>query len=466
MKVDSPGSIGVTADPHKVRPGMIYVDLSNKRNRRQIYEAYVNGASLIFTPFNISDPELPVIKVRSTQDTLYMLIDRYFGKQEHQARLVGVLGDGDKTVLVEMIQGILCGQKTIESLNNWSRGSLGNLHNIDDFFESFSDMYKLGMDIIPITIDTNSSSIFYLANMNIDCAIMTDISSLESNSEGRSITEYLSGLAEKKAVIINNDEYYGLKTTEEYSRRGCITYGLNKKAVVTASSIDVDEITCFNYCVQRSFQTRSGGKVEPFEIPVRLNALGTHNIYNALAAITCGLYYDNDIMEIKASVESYKAPARHFQKIYDGEFTVIDNYCSSIHDYTAAFDSMQILSYEKLILVISVSQDQNLAFHEEKARLITEWARILKCKEVILTSCMDGNYNIGELPMKSIRVYKRIFKENNMLFRYYHLLQHSIERGLSMIEKRSLMVMLGSEEMNMAHKILQRQLRPIIDRKN
>jgi UDP-N-acetylmuramoyl-L-alanyl-D-glutamate--2,6-diaminopimelate ligase len=466
MKVDSPGSIGVTADPRKVRPGMIYVDLSNKKNKRQIYEAYTNGASLIFTPFNISDPELPVIKVRSTRDTLYMLIDRYFGKQEHQPKLVGVLGDGDKTVLVEMIQRILSRNNSIENLNNLSRGSMGNLHNIDEFFEAFSDMHKPGLDIIPITIDTNSSSIFYFANMNIDCAIMTDRSSLQSNCEGRSIKDYLSGLAEKKAIILNNDEYYGLKTTEEYRGIGCITYGLNKKAVVTASSIDVDEVACFNYCVQRSFHTRSGGRVEPFEIPVRLNALGTYSIYNALAAITCGLYYDNDIAMIKDSVESYKAPARHFQKIYDGEFTVIDNYCSSIQDYTAAFDSMQILNYDNLILIISVSQDQSLAFHEEKARLITEWTKILKCREVILTSCMDGNNQIAEFPMKSIRIYKKIFKENDSLFRYYHLLQHSIERGLSVIGKRGLMVMLGSEEMNIAHKLLQRQLRPITDIKH
>jgi UDP-N-acetylmuramoyl-L-alanyl-D-glutamate--2,6-diaminopimelate ligase len=327
-------------------------------------------------------------------------------------------------------------------------------------------MHKPGMDIIPITIDTNSSSIFYFANMNIDCAIMTDRSSLQSNCEGRSIKDYLSGLAEKKAIILNNDEYYGLKTTEEYRGIGCITYGLNKKAVVTASSIDVDEVACFNYCVQRSFHTRSGGRVEPFEIPVRLNALGTYSIYNALAAITCGLYYDNDIAMIKDSVESYKAPARHFQKIYDGEFTVIDNYCSSIQDYTAAFDSMQILNYDNLILIISVSQDQSLAFHEEKARLIIEWTKILKCREVILTSCMDGNNQIAEFPMKSIRIYKKIFKENDSLFRYYHLLQHSIERGLSVIGKRGLMVMLGSEEMNIAHKLLQRQLRPITDIKH
>lgn len=420
MKVDSPGGIGVTADPHKVRPGMIYVDLSDRRNHRQIYEAYVNGAALIFTPFNIQDPELPVIKVRNTRDIVDMLIDKYFGKREDQAKLVGVLGDGDKTVLVEMIGEIL--KKSHPA------------------------------DTIPVSIDTSSGSMFYFTDMNIDSVVMTDRSSFESSCNGSRLIDQLSGMEDRKAIIINNDEW-----PESGS---FITYGLNNKAVITASSIDVEEVTCFNYCVRKSFLTKSGGRVLPFEIPVRLNAFGNHNIYNALAAITCGLYYDCDIAGIKAAVESYKAPARHFQKLYDGDFTVIDNYCSSIYDYIAAFDSLQILSYASMVLVVSVSQGENLGFHNEKARLIAEYARNLKCKEVILTSCMDGYYHIGELPMKTIRVYKRIFKDNDLQFRYYHLLKSSMERGVQAVDQKGLMVMLGGEEMNMAQKFMEHILLP------
>ncbi|HYE84071.1 MAG TPA: Mur ligase family protein [Clostridia bacterium] len=468
MSVDSMGSIGVTADPQKVRPGMIYVDLSGTRNRRQIYEAYSNGASLIFTPYNISDPELPVIKVRNPRDTFYMMVDRFLGKQGYHPQLIGVIGDVDKSVLIELIQCILYGKTDKEWMNNWNRSktSLGNRHNLEDFFSAFTDLYKSGMNIIPIAIDTNAGRLFYSGNISLDCAILTDKGSIERNYKGHSIIDFLASSNEKKSIIMNNDENYGIKAAEESKEIRIITYGLNTKAVVTASSIDVDEITCFNYCVQRSFQTRSGKRIEPFEIPVHLNSLGGHNIYNALAAITCGLYYDEDIGRIKAAVESYKAPARHFQRIFDGDFTIIDNYCSSIHDYTEVFDSMQILSYENLIPIISVSQDANLSFHGEKARLITEWAGILKCREVILTSCMDGDFRVGELPIKSMRIYKRILKENGVSFRYYHLLQHAIERGLSLLNKRDLMIMLGGDEMNIAHKLLHRRLRPVSEQKS
>ena len=52
---------GVTADWQKVLPGMVYVDLQENKSRKGIMNAYHNGAALIFTTQNITNPELPVI---------------------------------------------------------------------------------------------------------------------------------------------------------------------------------------------------------------------------------------------------------------------------------------------------------------------------------------------------------------------------------------------------------------------
>lgn len=437
MYVDSWGNTGVTTDPQKVRPGMIYVDLSGRRNRRQIYEAYVNGASLIFTTHNFSDPELPVVKVRSPQDTAFMLLNGLLGVNGQKAKLVGLLGAGDKSMLMELLKRILAGTAS-KGLQNG----------------------------VPICIDTNAWDLFYLGNVGLDSVIITDGGYVDNNGGNRPPEDYLHSLLNGKTIIINNDDQGTARLLEHCSGAAAITYGLNKKAAVTASSIDICMNICFNYCVQRSFQSRKGKRIEPFEMPVKLNAFGSHNIYDALAAITCGLYYDVDINDIKKAIESYKVPSRHFQILYDDDYTIIDNYCNSIRDYTAAFESMQILNYENLILIVSISHRTNLDFHFEKARLIAEWARMLKCREVILTSCMDGDARIGELPLKRMRVYRKVFKENGIPFKYYHLLQHAIDRGLSGLKTKDMLVLLGSDEMNMAQKLLQRQLKPLIAEKH
>lgn len=422
MNIDCPEGIRVTADSQNVRPGMIYVDLSCRKNRRQIYEAYENGAYLIFTPYNISDPALPVIKVESPRETLSMLFEKFFEKENNNAKLIGVFGESGKSILVEMLQRI---------------------------FDRRDDS-RMKLDIIPIAINTSENNLFYLDNMSFDSIILTDKCTFGKCCGNKPAADFISGFSDGRAVIMNNDEYNNINSF--------ITYGLNQKAVVTASSIDIDEITCFNYCVQKSFHTRNGKRVEPFEMPVHLHVLGGHNIYTALAAITCGLYYDVDISCIKESIEGYKASARHFQKIYEGDFTVIDNYCNSVHDYPAAFDSIQILNYHNLILVISVSGDTNPNIHEEKSAMIAGWIKVLKCKKVILTNCMDGDSHIGELPVKSMKIYKKVFEENDVSFIYYHLLHHAIEKGLSLLNRNDLMVLLGCEEMNAAGRIVNKLL--------
>ncbi len=354
-----------------------------------------------------------------------MMFEGFFKNCGYGAKFIGVFGESDKSVLFELVQNIFC-----------KAGGNGT-----------------STDIIPINVGTYAGNLFPLG-VELDCAILTNGSTLRKSCERRSIFNLDLSTLKGGTAIINYDEYEEMKASGGLTGIKPLTFGLNKRAVVTASSIDVNEITCFNYCVQKSFHTRSGELIEPFEIPIRLNILGSSNLYNALAAITCGLFYGRDIESIKGLIEEYKAPHRHFQKVYDGDFTIIDNYCASICDYISAFDSIQILSYENLVLIISVIQDANRVLHREKAGLIAEWASILKCKEVILTSCMDSNSHGGELPLKNIRIYRRIFKDNCISFRYYHLLHHAIEKGLSMLCKNDLLVMLGSDEISNAQRVL------------
>ena len=74
---------------------------------------------------------------------------------------------------------------------------------------------------------------------------------------------------------------------------------------------------------------------------------------------------------------------------------------------------------------------------------------------------MDGDSHIGTLPLKSMKLYKRIFRENDISFRYYHLLHHAIEKGLSLVNRNDLLVLLGSEEMDAASRIVYKLLGPM-----
>lgn len=460
MYLDSLGGIGVTADSHKVKPGMIYVDLSGRRNIKELYKAYGNGAYLIFTPHNISDPNLPVIKVNNPHDTLSMLIQHFLTRPEIRTSLIAVIGNGNKDVILELIESILYDRAISRKAEIRYDGPAryNGMAEIESMLERLSSASAGGGDIIPVALDTNPRILSYYNDFKFDCAIINDAGILDYSQENlinvKLVNEFLLKVLEGKTIIINNDEPFVMRAVELGREITPITCGLNKKAAVTASSIDIGEITRFNYCVQRSFRTKSGKLIEPFEMPLSINAIGSHIIYNALAAITCGLYYDADIEKIKSAVERYKVPERHFEKIYSNRFTVIDNYCNSPLDFKAVFELLQIMNYKNLYLIISINQNSGIHAEGAKAAVISEWAKILKCKNISITSCMDGGADIQEFPLRNIRIYKKIFKDKDIPFRYYHLLQHAAEHALRHIQKGDLLVFLGGNEISKSKELI------------
>ncbi len=96
-----------------------------------------------------------------------------------------------------------------------------------------------------------------------------------------------------KVIILNSDESNILKAlnTEDCGNTKIITYGLNNKACVTASSISDDSVQC---CIQRSLPAFSGEILEQQEFPVKTHEKNKTDVYSVLAAVTAALVNDGD----------------------------------------------------------------------------------------------------------------------------------------------------------------------------
>lgn len=464
------GTTGATADPDKVKAGMIFVDLSGKRDCKDIYTASKNGASLIFTSRNIFDPELPVIKVKDPHSTLVTLLGKFFGCPGEDANLIAVVGKSDSHVLMDMIECIMywdSGLKSGRDANEIIPSIRFNrMMSIEGIFERICRLSELGIRRIPVSLNTDIKDLHFLSGIGYDCGILTDIGFHggpgENNRTFSALQEFFSRIPPHRPIIINSDEQDVMQAVACCKQIIPITYGLNMKAAVTASSIDIDLATGFTYCLQRSFQTKSGNLVEPFETSVRMNLTGQHYIYHALAAVTCALYYDVPMDTVKAALESYRPVSRQFQRIYEGKYTVIDHYCRSASDMEAALEAVQILQYKRLFAVVSLDENDETNNHKERAKIIAEWSRVLNCTEVLLTSCMDSDYDMKEIPMKAVRVYKRFFRETELKsIKYYYMLQHALEHALSQLQEGDLLLILGGDEMNYAQRYAERYIQTL-----
>ncbi|MEG2338094.1 MAG: hypothetical protein RSB66_03345 [Clostridium sp.] len=67
-----------------------------------------------------------------------------------------------------------------------------------------------------------------------------------------------------------------------------ITYGLNERSTVTASSISDLDVLEFSYCLQRSIVNYKGEVVHPFEHPIRESG-SSEDLFSYLASLTCML---------------------------------------------------------------------------------------------------------------------------------------------------------------------------------
>jgi UDP-N-acetylmuramoyl-L-alanyl-D-glutamate--2,6-diaminopimelate ligase len=447
---------GVTADWKKVLPGMVYVDLQESKSRKEIYNAYNNGASVIFTTHNFSNPELPVIKVNDVYETMLLMLNKYFHSPQDKVKLVAVSGSNDKDIVLDLLHKVL-GEKgknqNLKERNDFLK-YFSSLHNmtIEDMYEHLNKMASTGEHFMPMIVDYKLKYFKFINSFKFDCALITGVNSFDIDDQNyvlSSIRSFASQIPENKPIIVNNDDDMVLKALEGSKNTIVITYGLNKKAAVTATSIDVNQQTTFNYCLQRSMTTNSGKRLEPFEMPISMNILGSRSIYNALAVITCALYYDVDIEQIKRALISYLAPSRRFEISDIQGVTVLDNYCSSAGDLDKTLEGIQVLNYNKLRLLLAVNKNDGEESWADIVKLMSQWSGILGITEVILCGCLDVNDKSIPLSIHDVRRLKKDLNEFVQI-KYLDKLQDAIESIAENVNEGEMLILAGGDEMNSA----------------
>lgn len=457
MFLDSFEKLGVTADSSKVLPGMVYVDLLESKSRKEIYHAYKNGASVIYTTQNISDPELPVIKVNDVQETMRLLLDNYFRKPQNKIKLVAVSGSSDKNVVMDLLYKMLCrGEADYEKYLN----SIKNM-DIEDMYEYISNLAAEGDLILPLMIDYKLKYFKFIRGFSFDCALITDVTSIDVKDQNyvlNGISSFAARISPNRPIIINNDDPMLLKAIEANKNTILISYGLNKKAAVTATSIEVNLQTHFNYCLQRSFTTNSGQLLEPFEMPVTMNMLDSRSLYNALGVITCALYYDVDIERIQETLKAYRPPQRRFELTVYGAATILDNCCSSAEELDKLLEAAQGLNYQKMKLMISVNRSEEAFSLENILKVLNQWSDVLSISDVVFCGCTDINDKLQPLTLHEIRHLNKVMN-SIMKTKYFDKLGEAAEFMRKKLEPGDLLILAGGDEMNTSRSMVTSQSR-------
>lgn len=319
----------ITIDTRKVVDGDCYIGIKGDKNDGNLFymDAFNKGASLVILEhFNINDEVMDYLvknnkSILVVEDTKKALGDlAKYKRSLFFSPVVAVTGSAGKTSTKDMIYSVLKekynAHKTIGNQNNHIGLPLTILSLEED-----NEVLVLEMGM------NHLGEISYLTNIaKPDVAVITNVGTAHIGNLGsrenilKAKLEILEGLNPNGVIIINNDndllhEWY-LNNKGNYN---IITIGINNNSLYMANIIERNEwwstFSCDN---------------EIYKVPVG----GEHFIYNALAAIAVGKYFNEGVDIIKHGILNFELSSNRMSIINSGNITIIDD------SYNANFDSM------------------------------------------------------------------------------------------------------------------------------
>ncbi len=225
-----------------------------------------------------------------------------------QGKGIAVSGTHGKTTTTSMIALLL------------ERAGMDPTVIIGGILEQFKSNAKLGKgEYVVAEADESDGS---LVRLSPNIAIVTNIEAdhMDYYSDITQIkntfAKFLSKLPEDGLAIMCTDDQNVKRVSEVYHGKK-LTYGLNNGAYLKAVQIDYSGMGSNFVVINRGLEL---GRY-------RLNVPGTHNIYNALAAIGLGLELGIDQDVIQDTLLEFKGAKRRFQTISNhGGMVVVDDY--------------------------------------------------------------------------------------------------------------------------------------------
>lgn len=353
--------------------------------------------------------------------------------QDEKMSFIGIVGNSTKNMAFYMIKEIFikAGFSSIYSNDNDSIIIL----------KSKRDKQIGLINIMPKDL----KSILNL-NLNFNIVVYTNVGQEERIDDD--ILKFFSSL--KNAVVLNIDESNCINLLKGNDKALVMTYGLNNKATITASSLDIGNSIAFNYCLQRELLTVFHDKIEPLEFPVKLNLIGKENIYNSLAAISVALCFGVDINTIRKTLIEIKGLERNMEKIYDNKFMIIDNKCINPIDYNLTFETVQHLKYKSIILLNGMGIDFGNDNLQKIIDIILNWSSILGIKNI--SFYIDKKAELIEEDIK------KMFSNTNFSYNVFFSLRDSIGYCLEILNDDDLLLIMGNDVLNGTKDILLKEL--------
>jgi UDP-N-acetylmuramoyl-tripeptide--D-alanyl-D-alanine ligase len=308
---------GYSIDSRTLAPGDLFFAVHGDRLDGHEFVASAIGKGAVaavveaerMAEFPRDFPLLGVDNTLTSLQTLGAAVRKHWGKP-----LIGVTGSAGKTTTKELVATVLSSKYNVLK-------SLGNLNN---HFGLPLQLLKLERehDIAVIEMGMNHpgeiTALAAMAQPNagvVTCVAPVHIEFFKSVAEiAKAKKELIDALPSDGTAILNGDDEYVSKFGAEFAGR-VVTFAINVPADVRASKVQSAGTAGSRF----EIITREGS------FDAELPLIGTHNIYNALAAVATGCVFDVPAQQAVAALHNVSATEKRGEILDVGGVTVIND---------------------------------------------------------------------------------------------------------------------------------------------
>jgi UDP-N-acetylmuramoyl-L-alanyl-D-glutamate--2,6-diaminopimelate ligase len=319
---------GITYDSRRISPGMVFVAIpgQNTDGHDFIPAAIDRGAAAIICERNgFTSQRAAKIKVADARAALARASAAFYGHPSAKLKVIGVTGTNGKTTVSFMVKRILeaAGLKT--GLLGTIRYEIGDRvipahRTTPEALEVqylMSQMLRAGCQACVMEVSSHALDQKRVAGVEFDVGIFTNLTQDHLDYHGTMENYFTSKShlfdrwpdgSKPGAAIINIDDAYGLHLSDTTNAEVRLTYGVCGRASLRATKIQLGRD-------ETRFQVETGDKTIACHLPL----IGTHNIYNALAAAGTGLALKVSAQHIQAGLNGMRPVPGRLEGINCGQ---------------------------------------------------------------------------------------------------------------------------------------------------
>lgn len=363
---------GVAYDSRAVEPGYLFVCIRGEKHDGHDFagEAVRRGAVALIVERDVAVPEgVASVTVADSREALARVAQAFYGDPSRSMVCVGVTGTKGKTTTTHLVKHVL------DASGRWC-GIIGTVGHVigDEVIQSkhttpesldvqriLSEMRKRGQSAAAMEVSSHAVVQGRVLGVDFDIGVFTNIGHDHLDFHGtfesylRAKTSFFEALDRGRSpkgltrtAVINLDQPHSGHIISR-TRADVMTYGITSDADVRAEDVQL-------LSQGASFTARTpAGRTE-----VRLRLTGVFNVYNALAAIACGIAAGASLDEAKAGVESVTGVPGRFEIVDEGQpFAVIVDFAHTPDSLENVLKAARSLGKGEMTVVFGCGGDRD-----------------------------------------------------------------------------------------------------------